>query len=114
LEEHHHDHRASLPREAGAILRRGLAELLQLTDGLEFRPVVSERFPLPLALAVYGEVPDPKMVRADVRARIETDPLSLLEVGLVLLELYACNQPGAAASVPDDDAFLTRCLPVNA
>ena len=39
---------------------------------------------------------------------IETDPLSLLEVGLVLLELYACNQPGASESVPDDDAFLTQ------
>ena len=90
------------------ILQRGLAELLQITQGLEFRPIVSARFPLPLALAVYGETPDPERVRADVRARIETDPLSLLEVGLVLLELYACNQPGVSASVPDDDAFLTQ------
>ena len=108
MQNHSHDHGTGLSREAQAILQRGLAELLQITQGLEFRPIVSARFPLPLALAVYGETPDPERVRADVRARIETDPLSLLEVGLVLLELYACNQPGASVSVPDDDAFLTQ------
>ncbi|MGO8817606.1 MAG: hypothetical protein ACLQVG_23415 [Terriglobia bacterium] len=108
MQNHSHDHGTGLSRAAKAILQRGLAELLQITQGLEFRPIVSARFPLPLALAVYGETPDPERVRADVRARIETDPLSLLEVGLVLLELYACNQPGASASVPDDDAFLTQ------
>jgi hypothetical protein len=108
LQNHSHDHGTGLSREAQAILQRGLAEFLQITQGLEFRPIVSARFPLPLALAVYGETPDPERVRADVRARIETDPLSLLEVGLVLLELYACNQPGASASVPDNDAFLTQ------
>ncbi|MGA2984546.1 MAG: hypothetical protein ABSG32_12075 [Terriglobia bacterium] len=31
-----------------------------------------------------------------------------LGVGLVLLELYACNQPGTPGSVLDDDAFLTQ------
>jgi hypothetical protein len=31
-------------------------------------------------------------------------------VGLVLLELYACNQPGTPGSVLDDDAFLTQAF----
>lgn len=31
-----------------------------------------------------------------------------LGVGLGLLELYACNQPGTPESVLDDDAFLTQ------
>ena len=108
LLKHTHNDGTGLPREARAVLQRGLAQLLQITKGLRFRAVVSERFPLPLALAVYGEIPDPERVRDDVRARIETDPLSLLELGLVLLELHACNQPGASESVPDDDAFLTQ------
>ena len=108
MQNHSHNHGTGLSREARAILQRGLAELLQITKGLGFRPIVSERFPLPLALAVYGEIPDPERVREDVRDRMETDPLSLLEVGLVLLELYACNQPGTPESVPDDDAFLTQ------
>jgi acetyl-CoA decarbonylase/synthase complex subunit beta len=108
LQNHSHHQGNGLSEEARAILKRGLAELLQITQGLAFRPIVSERFPLPLALAVYGEIPDPERVREDVRDRMETDPLSLLEVGLVLLELYACNQPGTAEFVPDDDAFLTQ------
>jgi hypothetical protein len=108
LQDHSHHHGIGLSQEARAILKQGLTELLQITQGLGFRPIVSERFPLPLALAVYGEIPDPERVRDDVRARIETDPLNLLEVGLVLLELYACNQPGTPESVPDDDAFLAQ------
>jgi len=94
--------------ETRAILQRGLTELLRMTEGMLFLPVASERYPLPLALAVYGEVPDPERVRSEVRAGIESDPLRLLEACLVLLELYACNQPGVSESVPDDEAFLTQ------
>ena len=108
MHNHTHDHGTGLSREARATLQRGLTELLRMTEGKVFRPVASERYPLPLALAVYGEVPDPERVRSEVRAGIESEPLRLLEAGLVLLELYACNQPGVSASVPDDDAFLTE------
>jgi len=103
-----HDHGTALSLEARTILQRGLTELLRMTEGMEFRPVASERYPLPLALAVYGEVPDPVRIRREVQAGIEADPLRLLESGLVLLELYACNQPGVSETVPDDDAFLTQ------
>ena len=108
MHNHTHDHGTGLSREACATLQRGLTELLRMTEGEIFRPVASERYPLPLALAVYGEVPDPERVRSEVRAGIESDPLRLLEVGLALLELYACNRPGISTSVPDDDAFLTE------
>ncbi len=87
-------------------LQQGLGDLLLLTEGLHFRPLASERYPLPLAMAVYGEAPAPERVRADVRARMASDPLSLLETALVLLELYASNRPAVGAIVPDDDAFL--------
>ena len=108
MHDHTHDHGTDLSREARATLQRGLTGLLRMTEGKAFRPVASERYPLPLALAVYGEIPDPERVRNEVRAGIESDPLRLLEAGLALLELYACNQPGVSASVPDDDAFLTE------
>ncbi len=108
MHNHTHGHSTGLSREARATLQRGLTELLRMTEGKVFRPVASERYPLPLALAVYGEVPDPERVRSEVRAGIESDPLRLLEAGLALLELYASNQPGISASVPDDDTFLTE------
>ena len=97
-----------LSAEGRAILQGGLAELVRMTEGLAFQPVVSERYPLPLALAVYGEVPDPARVRSEVRAGIDSDPLRMLEPALVLLELYACNQPQVLESAPDDEAFLTQ------
>ena len=75
---------------------------------MKFRPVASERYPLPLALAVYGEIPEPERVRREVRSGMQDDPLRLLEPSLVLLELYASNQPAVCKLTPDDDAFLTE------
>jgi len=43
--------------ETRAILQRGLTELLRMTEGMLFLSVASERYPLPLALAVYGGGP---------------------------------------------------------
>lgn len=108
MRNHIHDDGRALSEEARAILQRGLTELLRITEGKVFQPVASERYPLPLALAVYGEVPDPEQVRSEVRAGVECDPVRRLESALVLLELYACNQPDVCASTPDDDAFLTQ------
>ncbi|HEX8985917.1 MAG TPA: hypothetical protein VF767_10805, partial [Bryobacteraceae bacterium] len=92
---------------ARAYLQQGLTDLLSLTEGIRFRPLASARYPLPLALAVYGEVPEAERIRADIGARLTRDPVSILETALVLLELYACNEPRTAALVPDDDAFLS-------
>ncbi|HTS69477.1 MAG TPA: hypothetical protein VMO17_10880 [Terriglobia bacterium] len=108
MRNHSHEYGSGLSQDARATLGRGLTELLVMTEGRVFQPVASERYPLPLALAVYGEVPGPEQVRCEVQAGIESEPLRLLEASLALLELYACNQPGVSASVPDDDAFLTE------
>ncbi|MGA2076351.1 MAG: hypothetical protein ABSH52_22915 [Terriglobia bacterium] len=108
MHNHAHNRGAALSGKAHAVLKHGIAELLRLTEGKKFRPVASERYPLPLALAVYGEVPDPERVRREVRAGMQDDPLRLLEPSLVLLELYASNQPAACKLTPDDDAFLTE------
>jgi hypothetical protein len=110
MEDHVHVEDASLSAHARALLQRGYNDLLRLTEGLAFRPLVSERYPLPLALAVYGEIPDPEQVRADIRARLTSDPVSLLETALVLFELYACNDPATAAIVSDDDTFLSQAF----
>jgi len=107
-----HDHPDSdgngVSHQAREILRSGFTECLRMTEGMVFQAIASERYPLPVAQAVYGEVPDPELVRRDVRGGIEADPLCQLESALVLLELYACNQPALCESVPDDDAFLTQ------
>jgi hypothetical protein len=57
-------------------------------------------------LAVYGRVPTPEQVRQKVIARMESDPVSVLEDALVLLELVVCNRPDALDGVIDDEAFL--------
>ncbi len=92
--------------EAGKILARGLAELVRLTEGLDFRPLNSERYPLPLALAFQGEKPDPEAARSAVRERMRDNPVGALEAALVLLELYESNQPGIADAIPGDGKFL--------
>lgn len=107
-DDHSHSHtvQADLDGSAIDILRAGYRDLLSRTAGLSFQPLASERYPNPLALAVYGNVPDPGSVRAEVEDAVAGDPLDGLEAALVLLELYACNQPEAEKPVPDDDVFL--------
>ena len=107
-DDHSHTHGAGtgLEPEAHAVFQRGVAELVRMTEGLAFRPLVSQRYPLPLALAVYGELPDPELVRREVAARMASEPIDALEPALVLLELYASNQPGISDCIPDDSAFL--------
>jgi len=77
-----------------------------MTERMSFRETGSERFPLPLAMAIYGEVPEVEEVRELVESRLEEDPVAALEGGLVLLELYEGNQAGVEEYVPTDGAFL--------
>ncbi len=107
---HSHGPAVRLDPPARSVLQRGLAELASLAEGLAFAPTVSERFPLPLARAVYGNTPDPRRVLADVARRATDDPVAALEPALVLLELVQTNRPDTAAAVPDDGAFLSECF----
>ncbi len=104
--DHSHGVGVHLDDSAQATLQRGLTELLHISEGFRFHPLVSDRYPLPLALAVYGEVPEPEAVRERVSSRMGPDPVEALEAALVLLELYECNQPEAGVAVPDDGGFL--------
>lgn len=110
MHTHNHEGNACLSPDARASLQQGFRDLLRLTEGLAFQPLVSARYPLPLALAVYGEIPDPERVRGEVAARLAEEPLGLLETSLVLFELVACNDTGTAAIVPDDGAFLSQAF----
>jgi hypothetical protein len=105
---HSHGEGVHLDLEERGILVRSLETLLDLSQGLEFRPLVSERYPNPVALAVYGEIPEPERVRADVERRLSTDPVSVLESALVLLELIAGSWPATSEAVIDDGAFLSQ------
>ena len=107
---HSHGTAAQLGAESRAVLERGLVELLEITQSLGFKPLGSQRYPCPLSMAVYGETPQLKTVRADLQSRMHSDPVASLELALVLLELYESNQPGMQQSIPDDLAFLNECF----
>ena len=99
-----------LEGEAEQTVQRGLAELLRLTEGLSFRPLDSERYPLPLTMAIYGSTPPPERVRAEVRAAMEDEAVGGLEAALVLLELLWCNGPDTPEALPDDEGFLNTAF----
>jgi hypothetical protein len=103
-----HTHGAGVRLESAAhgILVRGIRELIEMTRGMEFQPVVSERYPNPLATMAYPRVPDPEQVVSEITARLEEAPVSVLERALVLLELYECNQPGSEEFILDDKSQL--------
>jgi len=97
---------APLDARGREVVEKGLGELLKLTKNMEFRPLGSERYPLPVSLVVYGSEVEPGKAREDVESRLDSDPVSALLPGLVLLELYESNQPDTAMRVPDDRSFL--------
>ena len=101
---HAHSVSARLPAAEEGILVRGLEELLRLTAGMEYRPLPSDLYPFPLTRAVYAEMPSPEIVRADVQSRLSSDPVSVLEYALALLELHECNQPDIADHFLGDSA----------
>ena len=93
-EHHTHGAGAHLEPDAARILKTGVEELVALSQGLQFQPLVSERYPNPLALAVYGEIPDPALVRQDALKQIGTERSSKLIC--ILKEICrngSCTQP---------------------
>ena len=107
---HNHGAGAQLDPAAEAILQRGLRELLRMADGLKFRPLPGESYPLPLVRAAYVAMPTPEAVRADVQERMNSDPASVLEYALALLELHECNQGDIAQYVQEDMPFIGTCF----
>jgi len=109
-ENHVHGTSALLAPDAQAIVRRGLIELIDMTEGLAFKPIVSERYPLPVCTAVCGKVPEVGTVRERIRQRLDGDPVAALEPALVLLELLESNRPASVDHLPDDAAFTGVCF----
>ncbi len=107
---HSHGEGIRLKPACLAILQRGLSQLLAMTEELEFKPLPSEKYPLPLAQLAYRQAPDVQTVRADVQARLKSDPVSVLEPALALLELYESNQPDIAEHIPEDMKFIRECF----
>ena len=103
---HSHGAAAKLDPQAVAIVQRGLDLLIQKTDDLAFKPLRSERFPLPVTKAISGGVPKRVDVVSRIRVRAGSDPVAALEDALVLFELMMVNDREVFESVPDDDQFL--------
>ncbi len=107
---HSHGTGSHLEPAAKKILQRGLTQLLQMTEGLAFKPMTSEKYPLPLTQLAYRQIPEGQTVRADVQARLTSDPVSVLEPALALLELYESNQADIADHVLEDMKFIETCF----
>ena len=107
---HAHGAAVRLEPEAKGILVRGMRRLLDMTAGMEFRPVVSERSPFPLALAANHLLPTIDAARRNLETRMHEDPVSVLEHALVLLELYESNQQDISQHVKEDGPLLETCF----
>jgi len=105
-----HGGNAQLKGAARGVLERGLAELLRLREGREFRDLPSEKHPFPLARVAYASMPDAGRVREDAASRMRADPVGALDQALALFELHACSQPGVRELVPDDMALVRACF----
>ena len=107
---HSHGQGSSLDPKGVAILKRGLSQLLTLTDGLTFKALPSEKYPLPLTRLAFADLADPGSIRREVEQGIQSDPLTVLIEALALLELYESNQPDAARYALDDMPFIHTCF----
>ncbi len=107
---HSHGAGGRLDGKARGILQRGIEAMLQMTDGLEFTPLPSEKFPLPLASVGWARPPTAADVRTEVRAHMVADPIRTLEGVLALLELYECNQSDAGEHFLADMPFVATCF----
>ena len=103
---HSHGGGVHLDAPALAILERGLRELLRMTESMDFRPLPTEEYQFPLTQMVYKEVPPASTARADVESRISTDPVSVLDSALVLLELCESNQGDLGDYLNDGMEFI--------
>ncbi len=65
---------------------------------------------LPLTTASYATAPDMGAVRGEVAARMQSDPIGVLDDVLVLLELFECNQDDIAEYFLKDMPFVRECF----
>ena len=89
------------------ILKNGYSELLRLSEGLSYKKLPPEKYPYPLTMIAYDDMPEPERIRDDVRAGMKSDPVGVMEEALALLELVASNQKGIEKAVPNDRSFLS-------
>ena len=111
---HAHGSSASISSEEKRILANGLRELMKMTEGMLIQEFPSERYPHPLFSMCYDQVPEIERVIREINAKITDDPVSVLENGLVLLELFESNQPDAGNYFLEDMPFYTHVLRVQA
>ena len=88
---HSHGKGVNLTLQQAGILTNGLSKLLAMTADLEFKPLESKKFILPLSNVPYQAVPGAAQVRGDVARGMKNDLLHILEKALALLELYEVN-----------------------
>lgn len=90
------------------ILENGIEQVLKMTEDLDWKKFPSESHPLPLTQMLYSEIPTKNKVRDDILDRYKTDPVSILENVLSLVELYISNQSYAQEIFIKDMPFIKK------
>ena len=112
--EHSHGAGIKLTDKEQKILENGIERILKLTEGMDWQKFPSEKHPLPLVQMRYQEIPTPDDVRKEILKRYKSDPVSILEDVLALVELYVSNQTYANEMFFEDMPFIRRhCFAVK-
>ena len=89
---HSHGSSIKLTKKEQDILESGISQLLEMTENLNWKNFTSDKHPLPLTQMSYQETPKPSELVDAIKKRMKTDPVSILEDVLALLELFVVNQ----------------------
>jgi len=92
------------------ILETGLTKLLNITQGLKWKGFPSMKFPFPIRSAYYQNEPNLDEIRNLIEKRSHSNPISVLEQALVLLEVFESNQPDKEKYFLEDMPFVSACF----
>lgn len=92
------------------ILEKGLQKLVSITQGMKWKELPSIKFPFPIRSAYYLNEPNLDEIRDLIENRLHSNPISVLEQSLVLLELFESNQPDKQKYFLEDMPFVRTCF----
>ncbi|MHA2112188.1 MAG: hypothetical protein ACXAC6_13670 [Candidatus Hodarchaeales archaeon] len=105
-----HSAGVNISTEEHRILEKGLTKLLAITQGLKWKEFPSAKFPFPIMSVYYQKEPDLDEIRSYIESRLHSNPISVLEQALVLLEVFESNQPDKERYFLEDMPFVSTCF----
>lgn len=109
-ETHHHGASISLTDKQKTILKKGIQKLIELTSGLSWKKLPSDKYPKPLVQMTYSDIPSIEEIKKEIEEKIDESPISILENVLAFLELYESNKNDASDFFLEDMPFIRECF----